>query len=602
MSATPIDSEFRVNTLTVGKQFDSAIALDSEGDFVITWYSRYGTNERENRIYAQRYNDKGAKDGSYFSVDAETNNNGGSLGSPDIATDSLGNFTIVWQNEDDDNDSFDGDGDGLGIIGQRYNSAGATRGNNKVINTSTVGDQYQPAIAMTSDGEYVVTWHSETIDIFSNIEHRIYAQRFSENGNPVGSQITVSSLTTSSTTNQLAKPDVAIAEDGSFVITWESRNSSDSGDRSGYAVYAQRFNANGSTVGNRFRVNTYTTGNQNRPAIAMDDDGNFVIAWESTGQDRDTDGVFARRYDDSGTALDKKEFQVNEFEDGNQWGPDIALDNDGNILIAWSSEDQDKDGYGIYARTYNSTFNASKEFRVNSFTTGDQFDPSVALNEDGDAIVSWTSDGQDRSDYGVYAQRFTVNGATDGNDKLVGTSGDDVISGLRGDDRITGRGGKDTLNGDQGDDTLTGSSGGDKLNGGSGRDELSGDSGNDKLYGDSGNDTLLGGDGNDLLVGQDGDDTLNGGKDNDKLNGGTGNNSLFGDVGADLFLLVEGGFAQILDFKDGKDTLGLTGNLKYRKLDIFEKRGSTIIAFEDAKLAQLKGVDDALISKADFEL
>ena len=44
-----------------------------------------------------------------------------------------------------------------------------------------------------------------------------------------------------------------------------------------------------------FRVNTYTTGGQSRPSAAMDAGGNFVIVWQSYGQDGSNLGNFGRR-------------------------------------------------------------------------------------------------------------------------------------------------------------------------------------------------------------------------------------------------------------------------------------------------------------------
>jgi hypothetical protein len=54
---------------------------------------------------------------------------------------------------------------------------------------------------------------------------------------------------------------------------------------------AQRFHSSGVAVGGEFRVNTFTNFDQTSPAIAMDDSGDFVIAWESASF-----GVFAQRY------------------------------------------------------------------------------------------------------------------------------------------------------------------------------------------------------------------------------------------------------------------------------------------------------------------
>ena len=79
---------------------------------------------------------------------------------------------------------------------------------------------------------------------------------------------------------------------GDFVAVWASPQ-----DGSGYGVYAQRYNASGVPQGGEFRVNTYTTNGQTSPSVAMDDHGNFVVVWESYGQQPSfsSPDVFAQR-------------------------------------------------------------------------------------------------------------------------------------------------------------------------------------------------------------------------------------------------------------------------------------------------------------------
>ena len=75
---------------------------------------------------------------------------------------------------------------------------------------------------------------------------------------------------------------VAMDADGDFVITWTSYNQDGTGNGYGAGVngengvYAQRYNADGSTVGNEFQVNTYTDDNQQHSSVAMDADGDFI--------------------------------------------------------------------------------------------------------------------------------------------------------------------------------------------------------------------------------------------------------------------------------------------------------------------------------------
>nr|NJM01539.1 hypothetical protein [Desulfobacula sp.] len=51
----------------------------------------------------------------------------------------------------------------------------------------------------------------------------------------------------------------------------------------------------------------------------------------------------------------------------------------------------------------------SSEFKINTYTTSVQQIPSVALDSDGDFVVTWQSYVQDGSYQGVYAKRYQVN-------------------------------------------------------------------------------------------------------------------------------------------------------------------------------------------------
>ncbi len=163
----------------------------------------------------------------------------------------------------------------------------------------------------------------------------------------------------------------------------------------------------GLAQGVEFRVNTFTTGAQGLPSVAMDADGDFVVAWESYGnQDGSAAGVFARRYNASGVAQGV-EFQVNTFTTGGQRFPSVAMDADGDFVVTWSSVNQDGSNFGVYAQRYSAAGVAQgNEFRVNTFTTGAQALAVVAMDADGDFVVAWDSGGQDGSDYGVFAQRY----------------------------------------------------------------------------------------------------------------------------------------------------------------------------------------------------
>jgi len=62
------------------------------------------------------------------------------------------------------------------------------------------------------------------------------------------------------------------------------------------------------------------------------------------------------------------------------------------------------------------------EFRVNTYTAGDQMYPAVAMNRTtGDFVVVWESYGQAKaSAWSIYAQRYNLAGAAQGGDHGAG--------------------------------------------------------------------------------------------------------------------------------------------------------------------------------------
>jgi hypothetical protein len=188
---------------------------------------------------------------------------------------------------------------------------------------------------------------------------------------------------------------------GDFVVSWTS-----SVNGSGDEVMAQLFNAAAVKQGGEFQVNTTTAGPHTADAVALDSAGNFVVTWEGNGVG-DASGVFARRYSTTGTALGI-EFRVNTTAAGTQGSSAMAMDPAGNFLVTWQSQGQDGDGWGIFGQRFNAAgVRQGGEFPVNVTTAGDQTLPSVAMNSAGDACVVWQGNGLGDGQ-GIFARRYVL--------------------------------------------------------------------------------------------------------------------------------------------------------------------------------------------------
>jgi len=379
--------EFQVNTYTTWYQRHPAIAMDEKGNFVITWLSHEPERDgsgHERGFYAQRFNSKGEAIGEEFQVN--TYACGG--GSPAIAMDKRGNFVITWM-------SYDQDGSKNGVFAQRFNSKGKGIGREFQVNTYTDSHQQYPAIAMDRKGNFVITWMSNNQD---DSEKGVFAQMYNRKGKATGKEFQVNTYPYG---NQ-QYPAIAMDEKGNFVITWDSHGQ----DSSGLGVFAQMYSRKGEAIGIEFQVNTYTHGRQSDPSIAMDTKGNFVITWDSHGQDGSMDGVFAQMYNSKGEAIGE-EFQVNTYTNDKQCSPAVGMDNKRNFVITWNSKGQDGSMDGIFAQRFNRKGQPiGTEFQVNTYTKGKQAVPAIAMKEKGNFIITWQSSGQDGSLLGIFAKMF----------------------------------------------------------------------------------------------------------------------------------------------------------------------------------------------------
>src|SRR5262245_10969761 len=234
---------------------------------------------------------------------------------------------------------------------------------------------------------------------------------------PVGSEFRVNTYTLGNQlTRHLGGHVVAADGSGNLVVAWRSQVQ----DGSGYGIFGQRYDSAGGRLGSEFRVNSYTSNEQWYPCVAAAGDGNFVVVWQSYGQDGSGWGIFGQRYDSAGDALGS-EFRVNSYTTSNQWVLSVASDASGNFVVVWNSY-QDGNGYGIFGQRYDSSGGRlGAEFRVNSYTPSFQTRPSVASAASGDLVVVWESFLQDGSGPGIFGQRYDSSGVAQGGEFRVNT-------------------------------------------------------------------------------------------------------------------------------------------------------------------------------------
>ena len=320
--------EFQVNTFTFSGQYHPSVAADASGNFVVVWASDYGDGSGLG-IFGQRYRRNGTRIGDEFQVNTYTTFN---QGYPSIASDSSGNFVVVWHG--------DGQGDvGYGVFGQRYDSSGNPLGGEFRVNTHRINSQRSPSVASDATGNFVVVWQSYPQD---GSGYGIFGQRYDSSGTALGGEFQVNTYTA----NSQRYPSVASDASGNFVVVWHGDGQGD-GD---YGVFGQRYDSDGNTLGSEFQVNTYTTSFQLFPSVASDASGTFIVVWQTYADGSDW-GVFGQRYDSDGNGLGG-EFRVNTETVGTQFRPSVASDASGDFVVVWTSNGQDGNDFGVFGQRF----------------------------------------------------------------------------------------------------------------------------------------------------------------------------------------------------------------------------------------------------------
>lgn len=287
--------------------------------------------------------------------------------------DDAGNFVVVWVGRDDLGD----------IYSQRYDKTGQRVGGKLRINSDTGESSYSPSVAKNANGEFIVVWVSINDGTVEEGSAEILGRRYDETGAPMGEEFRVSE-SLSFTLPQV--PAVAMSKSGDFVVVWAilDRNAPD------YDIYGRRFNEKGVPIGGEFLVNTQIWDHQLDPNVAIFDAG-FVVVWESYYQDGSIYGrLYEERFPEDITPIGG-EFRLTKSSE-RQEKPVVAMDDNGNFLAVWVSLNL-KDRRSIKGQHFHKDGSpVGRDFHIAGDPTSDHVSvrkPAVAMGGDGNYVVVW---------------------------------------------------------------------------------------------------------------------------------------------------------------------------------------------------------------------
>ncbi len=255
------------------------------------------------------------------------------------------------------------------------------QGGESAIAGALPGDQVYPCAAINSNGGYLV-WQDNAVTPHGL---RIRAERLDSDLASAGPNFVVSAVAKAKTTGNQEKPKVALLNDGGAVFVWQG------GKPGAQKIYARFLGAGGSFLTKDVRVSTHKKNQQSDGQVATLADGTVVVVWASDGQDGSMLGVFARRFSPTGSALGA-EFQLNQFTQNNQRSPALAALANGGFVVAWISELQRGfSSVDVYARIFDASgAPVTDEFLVDTAVNHICANPAVAGSPQGGFAVAWS--------------------------------------------------------------------------------------------------------------------------------------------------------------------------------------------------------------------
>jgi hypothetical protein len=246
-----------LRTLSPGRAIHAAVAVEPTGRALVIWNAVDGGSQTTGRYFG--------KDGSLGPVLALS---GGAMDQPAIAMDRTGTAVAIWT------DMFER------VVGRRIRPGYLSP--LRVIASPVSGVRYgRVAVDVDREGDATITYRRTRTGELPRIRARLWSRT-----NSLGSVLYVSPSTHNATFYSAVATDL----DGDSMVVWSRTTSAATTE-----VYGRRVSRTG-ILGAITRL-----GVGDRPAVAVDDDGNGLAVWHSPGPSNKPAQVYARTVSRDGT-------------------------------------------------------------------------------------------------------------------------------------------------------------------------------------------------------------------------------------------------------------------------------------------------------------
>lgn len=341
--------EFTLSASTAMRQRNPEVAMNAAGNSVAVWINELPGGSPSLHLAGQRFDVSGNTAGGEFQIDADpdiTNIR------PAVAINGT-MFVAVWI---DDNAAHV----------RRYNLSGTPLGSQATVPFST--SIFDVALAIQPSGSFVV---------LGNTFSQIQAVRYDSSGNVIGSMFVVDNNPSGTYT-----PSLSADGQGRYVAAWSRTVGSKN------FAYFSRIDAGGALVNPATRVAPDQDVRQWETSVAANASGQFVVAYRAEDSGGADSNIYVQPFAADATRLG---VPVRPHADtvGSQDWPDVAMKDNGEFLVAWQSNGES--GKEIFVQQFDAAAHPASllEARVNDMTVDNQEFAAVTGNGQQRFFFAW---------------------------------------------------------------------------------------------------------------------------------------------------------------------------------------------------------------------
>ena len=400
---SPLGPEFLVNPQSAGLQHQPDLQFGDGGNLWISWLDTAGPDAVSNRVRARAVAPRGERGPVLDLVDTSDVPLTPVLDALVVPLQTGGIHLIYTRATADGFDQ---------VCAQRFDASGRALGERATLTPPPpLSAAVSAAVSLPAGGFAVMTFGFPCLSCPGTSNGSVNARILAPDGSPVSRYFRVPRPSERAISGVRG---LAVDGRGNLTFVWSHVNG-DPGARDQSDISVRRISSQGVPSGKELIVNTTLRGTQSAPSVAAAEDGDFVVVWQTQFPGGLQRSIFGQRFSQAGEKVGP-EFRINEERLEKDFSPSVAMDHDGNFVVVWQSFSPSpaRAPCGqVRMRLYRRDGTpAGPELPVAPGYAACGEEPKVAFGPDGVFAVAWAVDQgyspETGTDFDVYAARFSV--------------------------------------------------------------------------------------------------------------------------------------------------------------------------------------------------